>query len=136
MFEKRQLRVAAALLYGGTYGILLGGVRFNLVWAGRPGLTEPDQVWILALHLMAGMASGVVFGLIFGWKPRKLAAWIGSLLMGVAGVYFSRPLVMALTHDPVLSDRASIALIEACPYLGMALGPKVGKWLAESGEKG
>ncbi|MBI5707802.1 MAG: hypothetical protein HZC36_12530 [Armatimonadetes bacterium] len=131
MFEKRQLRVAAALLYGGTYGILLGGVRFNLVWAGRTGLSEPDQVWILTLHLMAGMASGVVFGLIFGWKPRKLAAWVGSLLMGVVGVYVSRPVVMALTRDPVLADRASIAIIEAFPYLGMWLGPKVGEWLAE-----
>lgn len=136
MFEKRQVRVAAGLLYGGTYGILLGGLHFRLYWSERAGIAEPDMVMVLVEHLMAGLVSGVVFGIVFGLKPRALSAWAGSLGLGLLGVYASQPILRPLlASSPKTLDWAGPALCQVFPYVGMFLGPALERWVRSSDEE-
>lgn len=134
MFEKRQVRVAAGLLYGGTYGILLGGLYFALHFAQRKGYTEPEMVRIQVQHLMVGMMGGVLFGLIFGWKPRSLSAWIGSLGLGLLGTYGCFPVLRSVfrLEEPALSYAGALVAV-ASPFLGIGLGPLLERWV-RSGE--
>ena len=145
MFEKRQIRVAAGFLYGGTYGILLGALYYSRYWAPRPGFTESEQVWICVQHLMVGMVSGVVFGLILGIRPRAWASWIGSLGFGLLGVYAIHPLLETLigplaplsqpetksTHFAII-DWTSVGMAELMPYVGIFVGPLLWEWIKKA----
>jgi hypothetical protein len=132
MFEKRQVRVAAGILYGGTYGVLLGGLYFSRYWANRQ-ITDYELIRIEVLHLMVGMVSGTVFGLIFGYSPRTVSSWLGSLGFGVLGVFVTWPLSAAvLGTEGVLHEWTAVGLLELFPYAGIYGGPILERLLKAS----
>jgi hypothetical protein len=124
-FGGPSVRLAGGLLYGGTAGLLLMAWYYSRVWAPQSQIGEIEQLTLLLRHIMAGLAYGAVFGVVFASRPRSLGAWLGTGLFGVAGVFVSSLLSSMLPDSLGLAGAAlALAVFALFPIVGAIAGAR------------